>query len=253
MLLRYADDFVAAFEYEDEARRFMSDLGERLKKFSLELAAEKACFHIYSVYTGWLVIEKILGSDFAGTVICDFYAAYNCLKKTQRCLVHLLRDIKKEREVLSGSKLLERFDAQVKAFIEKGLEVQAMDEGPEKTKAISQMETRLNRLSTMPVTKGKATTLQKRITKYRDDLIRFVTHPDVEFHNNRAERQLRPLVICRKISFGSNTHEGALRHCIIHSIIETCKLQNQDPSEYMRRAYTLGGLDVPDICSPPAA
>jgi RNA-directed DNA polymerase len=41
MLLRYADDFVAAFEYEDEARRFMSDLGERLKKFSLELAAEK--------------------------------------------------------------------------------------------------------------------------------------------------------------------------------------------------------------------
>jgi hypothetical protein len=94
---------------------------------------------------------------------------------------------------------------------------------------------RLDSLTTMPVTQGKATTLQKRIEKYRDDLIRFVTHPEVEFHNNRAERQLRPLVIGRKVSFGSQTPSGALRHCILHS------------------AYSSGGLDVPDIGSPPAA
>ena len=199
------------------------------------------------------VIEKILGKDFAGTVICDFYAAYNCLKKTQRCLVHLLRDIKKEREVLRGSKLLERFESGVKDFIEKGLQVQAMENGPQKDKQVRKLEKHLGSLTTMPVTKGKATTLQKRIHKYREDLIRFVTHPDVEFHNNRAERQLRPMVIGRKVSFGSNTHSGALRHCIIHSIVETCKLQNQDPIEFIRRAYMSGGLDVPDICSPPAA
>jgi hypothetical protein len=87
----------------------------------------------------------------------------------------------------------------------------------------------------MPVTKGTATTLQKRIVKYRDDLIRFVTHPDVEFHNNRAERQLRLLVIGRKVSFGSQTLSGALRHCVIHSIVETCKLQNKDPFEFIHR------------------
>jgi transposase len=199
------------------------------------------------------VIEKILGPDFAGTVICDFYAAYNCLKKTQRCLVHLLRDIKKEREVLRGSKLLEEFDSKVKEFIEKGLVVQAMEDGPEKTRGTLKLEKHLDTLTTMPVTKGTATTLQKRIVKYRDNLIRFVTHPDVEFHNNRAERQLRPLVIGRKVSFGSQTPDGALRHCIIHSIVETCKLQDQDPIEFLHRAYNSGGLDVPDICSPPAA
>jgi hypothetical protein len=199
------------------------------------------------------VIEKILGKDFAGIVMCDFYAAYNCLKKTQRCLVHLLRDIKKEREVLRDSKRLAQFETNVKSFIEKGLEVQAMDDGPEKAREVGNLEKQLHRLSTMPVTKGKAITLQKRINKYRDDLIRFVTHPDVEFHNNRAERQLRPMVIGRKVSFGSNTHSGALRHCIIHSIVETCKLQNTDPIDFMRQAYTSGGLDVPNICGPPAA
>jgi hypothetical protein len=199
------------------------------------------------------VIEKILGKDFKGIVMCDFYAAYNCLKKTQRCLAHLLRDIKKERDVLQSSKLLEQFESKVKEFIEEGLQVQAMEDGPEKEQAVGKMEKRLVRLTTMPVTKGKAITLQKRINKYREDLIRFVTHPDVEFHNNRAERQLRPMVIGRKVSFGSNTQSGALRHCIINSVIETCKLQDRDPLDFMRRVYTSGGLDVPDICSPPAA
>lgn len=199
------------------------------------------------------VIEKILGKDFGGIVMCDFYAAYNGLRKTQRCLVHLLRDIKKEREVLSSSKLLEQFESRVKEFIETGLQVQAMQDGPEKERAVRKMEKRLTRLTTMPVTKGKAVTLQKRINKYREDLIRFVTHPDVEFHNNRAERQIRPMVISRKVSFGSNTQGGARRHCVINSIVETCKLQDQDPIDFMRRAYTSGGLDAPDICSPPAA
>jgi hypothetical protein len=104
----------------------------------------------------------------------------------------------------------------------------------------------------MPITKGKGVTLQKRIAKYSDDLLRFVTHPDVEFHNNRAERQLRSMVITRKVSFGSNTESGALRHCIINSIVETCKLRGYDPVEFLFRVYTSGGLDVPDICSPPA-
>ena len=40
-LIRYADDFVCAFEKEEDARRFYEALGERMKKFNLELSAEK--------------------------------------------------------------------------------------------------------------------------------------------------------------------------------------------------------------------
>lgn len=39
---RYADDFVVGFEYGDEAQRFFAELGDRLGKFSLELAPEKS-------------------------------------------------------------------------------------------------------------------------------------------------------------------------------------------------------------------
>jgi len=40
-LIRYADDFVCAFEKEENARRFHEVLGKRLGKFGLELSAEK--------------------------------------------------------------------------------------------------------------------------------------------------------------------------------------------------------------------
>jgi group II intron reverse transcriptase/maturase len=42
MLVRYADDFVCAFRYRQDARRFFAGLTERLAKFNLELAAEKS-------------------------------------------------------------------------------------------------------------------------------------------------------------------------------------------------------------------
>jgi RNA-directed DNA polymerase len=40
-LIRYADDFVCAFEKEEDAKRCFEALGERLRKFNLELSAEK--------------------------------------------------------------------------------------------------------------------------------------------------------------------------------------------------------------------
>lgn len=40
-LCRFADDFVCAFQYQDDAERFYKVLGSRLKKFGLELATEK--------------------------------------------------------------------------------------------------------------------------------------------------------------------------------------------------------------------
>jgi group II intron reverse transcriptase/maturase len=40
-LIRYADDFVCAFQYQEEAERFYRELGRRLGKFGLELSAAK--------------------------------------------------------------------------------------------------------------------------------------------------------------------------------------------------------------------
>ncbi len=77
--------------------------------------------------------------------------------------------------------------------------------------------------------------------------MRFVENPDVDYHNNRSERQLRPIVISRKMSFGSDTPEGARRNCVLHSVIETCKLQNVRPIDFIEKIIEHAGVRAFDV------
>lgn len=51
-MVRYADDFVCLFQYEQEAQRFYRMLVERMKKFGLELAEDKSRIMPFGRYKG---------------------------------------------------------------------------------------------------------------------------------------------------------------------------------------------------------
>jgi transposase len=46
--------------------------------------------------------------------------------------------------------------------------------------------------------------------------------------NNRAERELRPLVIARKISFGSQSNAGARTREVLMTVLHTLKKRTSD-------------------------
>lgn len=88
-LIRYADDFVCAFEKEEDAKRFYQALGERLKKFKLELSAEKT--HILpfsptgqrgSTSFNFLGFEFRWGIDRAGKPHVDKRTAHKSLRNS---------------------------------------------------------------------------------------------------------------------------------------------------------------------------
>lgn len=184
---------------------------------------------------GAKVPKAILGEDFRGTVLCDFYASYNFLKKKQRCWIHLLRDIENERKVLPGSASLKKFETRVWNLVNRGIEISKLDLSQQKEKGITWFSKELKKISRMKLPDGKATTLAKRIAKHDEDLARYLEESGVEYHNNRAERQLRPLVVARKNSYGSNTQTGAERNCILYSVIETCRLNKIRPVDWLKQ------------------
>lgn len=47
-LIRYADDYVCAFEHQEDAERFYTVLGQRLRKFGLELSGDKTRLRPFS-------------------------------------------------------------------------------------------------------------------------------------------------------------------------------------------------------------
>ncbi len=65
MLIRYADDFVVAFEYEHEAQAFYRELPKRLKEFDLEVAKEKTQLKRFSrTHPGKARSFQFLGFEF---------------------------------------------------------------------------------------------------------------------------------------------------------------------------------------------
>jgi RNA-directed DNA polymerase len=63
-LHRYADDFVCGFGGEEDAQRFYSELAERLRKFGLELAADKTRVIPFSRYRREETSFDFLGFEF---------------------------------------------------------------------------------------------------------------------------------------------------------------------------------------------
>ncbi len=63
-LMRYADDFVCGFGREQDAQRFYNELEERLRKFELELAAEKTRVIPFSRYRRGESSFDFLGFEF---------------------------------------------------------------------------------------------------------------------------------------------------------------------------------------------
>jgi RNA-directed DNA polymerase len=91
-LIRFADDFVCAFEYEEDARRFYEVLGKRLGKFGLELSAEKTQIIPFSAKAlgrvassfDFLGFEFRWGKDRKGKPHVDKRTARKSLRKSQK-------------------------------------------------------------------------------------------------------------------------------------------------------------------------
>ena len=69
----------------------------------------------------------------------------------------------------------------------------------------------------------------KRLQRHKDEMLTFLYKKNIDYHNNHAERQIRPDVIFRKITYGNRSMEGAQNHSVIMTILQTAKLNGIDP------------------------
>lgn len=196
---------------------------------------------------GSKVPKAILGADYEGIVHADFYAGYNFLKKLQRCLVHLQGDIKDEIEIVPDDKSLIRLKSGIKEIIEKGTEVKRLPESEHKNVKRKQIDDSLQQLTQLTSENKKTKNLIKRIIRHRDDLLRFIDNPDVEFSNNRAERMIRLIVLARKVSFGNRTPQGAFYYSVLVSVMETCRLRKKNLTQFIQHVYHANNEEIKRI------
>jgi hypothetical protein len=73
---------------------------------------------------------------------------------------------------------------------------------------------------------------QKRFTRYRESLFRFLDEDGIPWNNNMAERAIRPLVVQRSIS-GTLFKRGAVHYLELLGIAQTCRFQGKSFLQFL--------------------
>ena len=196
------------------------------------------------------VFLELVTEAFLGWLISDGYRAYRSHEKRQRCLAHLIR------KAIALAEGVNEDAAQFGAWLLKELRrlIQTIaDGGEEATRRCYPILARLKRACLLgedgPTKTMRA--LAREILNDWEAVVAFVKHPDVPPTNNEAERALRHAVISRRISYGTRTSEGSRAYSALLSVIETCRLRNLNPWEYIARVIALArkGIHPPPVPS----
>jgi transposase len=69
-------------------------------------------------------------------------------------------------------------------------------------------------------------------------LTRYLANGILDIDNNKAERQMRPIAVGRKNWMFAGSDRGGSAAAVMYSLIETCKLNNINPYDYLRDILT---------------
>ena len=177
------------------------------------------------------VVDEVLGAEFEGVLVSDFYAAYNHYPGLhQRCWSHLLREIHDLRQLYPHDNGLAQWAIAVRAVYDDACQITCLD-ARQRRQEQRRLEERLLALCRPYLDDPLAVQrkLCRRVERFLPELFVFVAQPTVPPDNNAAERSLRHLVTQRKISGGTRSPKGTETAMALASLFGTWRLQGQNP------------------------
>ena len=219
------------------------------------LSAPDAVYYQLHPSRGAEAAQELL-RDFAGTVMCDGYSAYQSLKKRRHdfhlahCWAHVRRKFveleesfpKPSAEALELIAELYRIEREIEEKPpEECLRIRAARAGPV-VQQIHQWALQQRALPQSPLAKAI-----DYLGKHFEGLRVFLTDPAVPLDNNRTERALRGVVLGRKNHYGSRSERGTKVAAMMYSLVETAKINRVDPELYLKLAAleAIGGRPIP--------
>lgn len=158
-----------------------------------------------------------------GLLVRDDYGGYTKLAIAQQsCWAHLLRvarDLVTREEASAELQIL--YQKLTTLFRLLSEDIRQPFDGSQRQEWYSWYEEDIKRMIASPLTAPDAKKVQQRIAHQGTNLITALLYPEGVLTNNQAERDIRKMVVTRKVSGGSQSREGARTHAVNLSIIET--------------------------------
>jgi len=208
-------------------------------------ATTNICLHIIHESRGARVVEEILGKKYDGILLSDFFCAYNKLpaRAKQRCLVHLLREIKKILECYTQEDSGYTYCQKLKELIQTAIKLsEKYNENKISEEKFMEKREYLNEtlgdFQFPDSQKGLIKRLAKRLSRHKNEIFTFLDYKGLPYHNNFAEQLIRLSVLFRKITFGHRSKNGTLNHSILMSVLQTGKLNNKESIPLIKNILT---------------
>lgn len=182
------------------------------------------------------VAAAILGTKrLPGTLVVDRYKGYNRAPCAQQyCYAHLLRNLTDLEKEFPDSQEVRAFVDAVAPLLgmAMGLRLQAISNA-EFYKKAKKLKRQLRAAMNADAQHLGIRAYQEIFRDNKQRMYHWAKDRSIPAENNLAERDLRPTVIARKVSFGSQSEAGAKTRSILMSVLMS--LKKQAPQDYSER------------------
>jgi transposase len=204
---------------------------------------------------GSRVVKGLLGADYTGVVGSDRYSGYSWLDETCRqvCWAHLTRDL---QALVDRGGAAEPIGVAGLAVVHDLFTVwyRFRDGTLDRAGLLRQMQPVQDTLDTLvevglTCADAKAVTLCRALDRLWPALWTFVDAEGVEPTNNAAERALRPAVLWRKGSYGTQSEAGDRFVERLLTVVATCQQHGRAVLDYLTDVCTAvqRGLSPPPL------
>lgn len=171
---------------------------------------------------GGKLVQSLLGKNFPGILISDFYSAYNTIKcRKQKCWAHLIRELRDAKDNSPDNREIKLFLRKVKSFYGLGINLQSRyQQGQDIYRRFCGLREMTDSWALRRWKTSLLNRLGDRLKKHRASLYTFI-YEKIDGTNNRSERELRPAVLMRKVSHGNRSIQGAHIQEVILSLVRT--------------------------------
>jgi transposase len=173
-----------------------------------------------------------------GVLVVDRYAAYNKVPcHLQYCYAHLLRDVQDLEKEFPDESEIATFTAVVAPLLSLAMGLRRQElKDDEFYAGAARLRSDIKAAMAKPAKHAGIRRIQDIFTEHESRMFHWADNRAVPADNNLAERDLRPSVIARKVSFGSVTDAGAEVRSAFTTIVTTLRKRGLDPARQLKTA-----------------
>jgi len=171
-----------------------------------------------------------------GVLVVDRYAAYNKMPcAIQYCYEHLQREVKDLGKEFPDSEEVKTFVSTMVPLLSlaMNLRTQAISDKTFYRQA-NRVKSQIVAAVNSPANHPGIQRIQDIFREHKDRLYHWAKDREIPAENNLAERDLRPTVIARKVSFGSASDAGAHTRGVLMSVMQTLKKRGVDATSHLK-------------------